>query len=81
MKEFFKQIINSFFYPASSGFDPRNLSAFLALVTAIVYTFVYGSPTYIEIIVLIWLGFALLCLGVITIQQVIEFKNGSNSVN
>lgn len=80
MKSIFDRLINSF-DNENSGFSARKLSAFIAVITAIVITFRFGSTDHIEVMLLIWLGFGLLALGIITMQQIINFKNGNSNAN
>ncbi len=76
MKDILKKLIASF-DNTTDGFSARKMSAFVAIVTAIVTTFKFGNPESIELMLLIWLGFALLCLGIITVEQIIKFKYGN----
>ena len=58
------------------GFSARKLSGFFAVLVAIYITIKKVSEINVENLTIIWLTFAAICLGMITIQQVIEFKNG-----
>jgi len=70
-----KNLLDSFSNTAG-GFSARKLSAFIAVVTAIWIT-VYELPIEVQIDALYaWLLFALLCLGIITIENIINLKNG-----
>jgi len=62
----------------SLGYSGRKLSALAGVLTGI-YITVRLLPVEEQIHALyVWLLFSLLCLGIITIQNVIELKNGSN---
>lgn len=75
MKDFIKKLIASL-DTKTEGFSGRKLSALAAIITGI-YITIYELPKDAQIHALYaWLTFALLCLGIVTVQQVIEFKNG-----
>ena len=78
MKDFINKLIASL-DNVNSGFSARKLSALASVITSIVVTFQFGSSEHIEIILTIWLGFGLLCLGIITIQQLVELRTGKSS--
>lgn len=75
MKKVFTYIFHSF-TNSPDGFSARKLAAFTAVITAVTVTFYFGAAGYVTELVLIWLAFGLLCLGIITLQQIIDFKNG-----
>ncbi len=75
MKDFIKKLIASL-DNKTEGFSGRKLSALAAIITGI-YITMHELPKDAQIHALYaWLTFALLCLGIVTVQQVIEFKNG-----
>jgi hypothetical protein len=75
MKNIFINILNSF-KNNTLGYSGRKLSAFASVLTGIVITLV-KLPSADQLNALYaWLLFALLCLGIVTIQNIIEFKNG-----
>jgi len=79
MKKLFDNLIKSF-TTDSEGFSARKLSAFVAVITAI-YVTAKEIPQDAQIHALYaWLCFALICLGIVTIEQIIRFKNGSNDI-
>jgi len=79
MKKLFDNLIKSF-TTDSEGFSARKLSAFVAVITAI-YVTAKEIPQDAQIHALYaWLCFALICLGIVTIEQIIRFKNGSNNI-
>lgn len=63
---------------SAGGFSGRKLSAFAGVVTAIVLTYLL-DPEYELHALYAWLLFSLLCLSVITAQQIINFKNGNDT--
>ena len=72
-----RAILDSFKANAN-GYSGRKLSSFFAVIMA-AYVTIYKLPAEGEIrlhALYAWLLFALLCLGIVTVQQVIEFKNG-----
>lgn len=58
-------------------FSARKLSAFVGVTTGVVLSYLNCTPENLEYILTAWLVFALLCLSVVTIQEVIALKNGS----
>jgi hypothetical protein len=72
-----KDLLNSF-KNDKIGYSGRKLSAFIGVATAI-YLTIFKIPLENQIEgLIIWLAFSLLCLGIVTVQNIIEFKNGSN---
>ena len=63
----------------SNGFSGRKLSAFVGVLTAI-YLTIFKIPLENQLeTLMVWLSFSLLCLGIVTVQNVIEFKNGKTT--
>jgi len=59
-------------------FSGRKLSAFVGVLTAI-YLTIFKIPLEHQLdALMVWLSFSLLCLGIVTVQNVIEFKNGKH---
>jgi hypothetical protein len=75
----FDKLIGSLYAKRDGSLSGRKLSAF-AGVTMGAYVTIFMLPNAeggIRLHALYaWLLFALLCLGIVTVQQVIEFKNG-----
>jgi hypothetical protein len=72
-----KDLLNSF-KNDKAGYSGRKLSAFIGVATAI-YLTIFKIPLENQLeSLMVWLSFSLLCLGIVTVQNVIEFKNGSN---
>ena len=78
MKKLFQKLIKSF-DNTKEGFSGRKLSAFVSIMTAIYVTAKKVPAEYQIEALYAWLGFALLCLGIVTIQNILEFKNGNRS--
>lgn len=76
--KFIDDIYNSF-HNKPEGFSARKLSAFAGVVVAIIATFRFCDEKVLINVITVWLIFALLCLGIITLQQVIDFKAGKSS--
>jgi hypothetical protein len=73
-----KDLINSL-KNDSTGFSGRKLSALVGVLTG-VYLTIFKLPLANQIEgLIIWLAFSLLCLGIVTVQNVIEFKNGKTT--
>ncbi len=79
MKQLWSKLIGTF-DNSKDGFSARKMSAFAGVISAIVVTF-YKIPTIYQLEALYaWLVFALACLGIVTAEQVIKFKNGNSEV-
>ena len=77
MKKIISNLLASF-DNRTLGYSARKLSAFVAVVVAI-YVTAKEIPEVAQIDALYaWLLFALLCLGIVTIENVINLKNGGN---
>jgi hypothetical protein len=63
------------------GFSARKLSAFTAIVVALIATFRFADQAVIVNTLMVWLAFALLCMGIITAEQILKFykKDGENA--
>jgi hypothetical protein len=76
-----KNIINNLiasFKTGDGGWSARKLTAFASIVVAVYVT--YTLPLDMRLHALYaWQLLALLCLGIVTIEQIIKFKNGNNS--
>ena len=78
MKKLFNDLVKSF-STDSGGLSARKLSAFAAVMTAI-YVTAKEIPVTDQIHALCaWLFFAAVCLGIVTAEQIIKLKNGSNN--
>lgn len=64
---------------SNDGFSARKLSAFVGVTVSIVATFRFVDTTTIIEALMVWLCFALLCLGIITAEQVIRLRNKGNN--
>jgi hypothetical protein len=62
----------------SDSFSARKLSAFTAIVVSIVATFKYADQQVIIHTLMVWLVFALLCLGIVTVEQILKFYKGGD---
>jgi hypothetical protein len=79
MRKIFINLISSF-DAHTLGFSARKLSAFAGVVMAIVVTLKLPKDAYLHAIYA-WQTFALLCLGIVTIEQIIRLKNGGDKEN
>lgn len=58
------------------GYSARKLTALAAIIVAVYIT--YTLPLEMRLHALYaWQLLALLCLGIVTVEQIIKFKNGS----
>lgn len=59
----------------SNGFSGRKLSALVGVITG-VYLTIFKIPLENQLdALMVWLSFSLLCLGIVTVQNIIDFKN------
>ena len=58
------------------GFSARKEAAFGSFIIAAYVTYKFTTADNLESVVTIWLIYSLLCLGIITLQQVAELKSG-----
>ena len=62
-----------------AGFSGRKLSALVGVITG-VYLTIFKIPLENQLdALMVWLGFSLLCLGIVTVQNIIDFKNGKTT--
>jgi hypothetical protein len=74
--------LESTFDTTTKGYSSRKLSAFWAIVImGGLITYKYVDVTNAVEMLTAWLIFGLLCLGIITVQNIINFKNGTTSNN
>ncbi len=78
MKQFIQKILGSFDTHTKSSFSARKLTAFAFVVFAAYIHVRYVTPDNAIEALLVDAGTALLCLGIITFEQVIKFKNGND---
>jgi hypothetical protein len=77
MKSLINNLIGSF-KTGDGGLSARKSTAFASIVVAIYVT--YTLPLDMRLHALYaWQLLALLCLGIVTIEQIIKFKNGNGS--
>lgn len=76
MRKFVDNLVDSL-HNRPEGFSGRKLSAFAGVNVAIFATIRFCDGTNLPTVLTIWLLFALLCLGIITFQQIMDFKTGS----
>lgn len=75
MKRLIRDLILTF-YSGPGGFSARKLSAFLAVVMAVYTTARQTTETNLGEVLAVWLIFALVCLGIVTAEQLIKLKRG-----
>ncbi len=63
----------------TKGFSARKLSAFIAVAISVYATIHYVDSTNTISALKVWLLFALLCLGIITAEQLIKIKSNSTT--
>lgn len=80
MKTILKNLIDSF-TTSKSGFSGRKLSAFASIIIAYVLSLKYCTEKEVVELVIVWLSFASICLGIVTIEQIIKLKNNERQTN
>jgi hypothetical protein len=79
MKEFIKKIVSSFDNKQNEGFSARKLTAFFSIGMG-AYITICKLPADAQLHALYaWQVLCLLCLGIVTFEQIIKLKNDSNS--
>ncbi|HTJ52637.1 MAG TPA: hypothetical protein VL443_24445 [Cyclobacteriaceae bacterium] len=58
------------------GFSARKLASFTGVCVSVFITIKYTDDKVLVSVLTVWLLFALLCLGIITFQQIMDFKSG-----
>lgn len=76
MKNIINKIIASF-DTYNKGFSSRKLTAFASIIVAIYVTYTLPDEARLHALYA-WQLLALLCLGIVTIQNILEFKNGNS---
>jgi hypothetical protein len=69
-----QDIYNSFF-TNEKGFSSRKLTAFVGIMTAVYSTHRFVDSKVVVEVITVWLLFSLLCLGIVTMEHIIKFKN------
>lgn len=67
------------FHNDRGGFSARKLSAFAAVMICVYVTLRFTTTENLTVLVTVWLVFALLCLGIVTAEQIIRFRNGEDN--
>lgn len=75
MKEIINNILLSF-KANKEGFAARKLSAFVSVAIGIILSLKYTDTSILIYVLSIWLLFALLLMGIVTFQEIIQLKNG-----
>jgi len=75
--DIFNNWINSF-NNDKGGFSARKEAAFGAWLMAIYVTYKWTDKDNLESILTLWLLYSLLCLGIITMQQIAEVRSGKS---
>jgi len=79
--KFIAQILTNWidsFNNEKKGFSARKEAAFGAFVVSVYLSQKYTTAENLESILMMWLIYGLLCLGIITLQQVAELKTGKS---
>lgn len=73
--DFLKNLFDSF-HNRPGGFSARKLSAFVGVTVCVYVTIHFCTEKILVDVLMVWLMFSLLCMGIITIQQVMDLKSG-----
>jgi hypothetical protein len=71
----FHNLLDSF-HNSPGGFSARKLSAFAGVAVCVYVTVHFCNDKILPEVLMVWLLFSLLCMGIITFQQVMDFKSG-----
>jgi hypothetical protein len=77
--EFINNLVRSLDNTQNSGYSARKLSALVGVLVAVYTTIKLIPKEYLIEALYAWLAFALLCLGIVTVEQIIKFKGGGNN--
>lgn len=75
---FLQNILDSF-KNTPQGFSARKLSAFAAVTAALWITINHATDSNVAELIMIWLLFSLLCLSIITVEQLVVLRTGWSS--
>lgn len=75
------QKIESTFDTHTKGYSARKLTAFVFVVLAVILAIKYTTPDNLSDVLIIVLTFVAFCLGLVTAQNIINLKNGTNTNN
>ena len=67
------------FKTGPAGFSARKLTAFAAVVVAAFTTYKHTNDANATTMVSVWLLGAFLCLGIVTMEQITNLKNGKQT--
>ena len=73
--------LHASFKNTPGGFSARKCTAFLCTLVAAYVTYKHANDDNVYSLTTLWLASALLCLGIITAEQLIKFKNGNDGNN
>lgn len=68
--------LNDSFKILEGGYSARKLSAFFAIISSSIISYKFTDDKTEVAIVIVWLGFASLCLGLTTIEGLAKLRNG-----
>lgn len=77
LKEIFNNLIGSLDNKQNSGFSGRKLTGLFSVLIAACVTYVLPVDAKLHALYS-WQLLALLCLGIVTVEQIIKFKTGNN---
>lgn len=80
MKKFFKDMLNSL-NSEPGGYSARKLSALFAVMLSGYITYLHSVDSNVVELTIVWLSFALLCLGLVTFGQLVELRTGTITKN
>ncbi len=78
MKALFNKLVLSF-ENSPGGFSARKLTAFVTMVLIVYCHFKYVRPENVVEVIIIDCCFISLLLGIVTVEQIIKFKNGGSA--
>lgn len=74
---FINNLVRSLDNKQDAGYSARKLTGLVSIITGIVVTYHLPSDAKLHALYS-WQVLALLCLGIVTIEQIIKFKTGQN---
>ena len=77
--DIFNKLLGSLDTTTKKSFSARKLSALTGIIVSIIITIKHSNDLNIVNLVMIWLGFVLICLGLVTMEQLTKLRGTDNS--
>lgn len=78
MRKFINNLVDAL-HNKPEGFSARKLASFTGVMVGVFITTKFTDGSNLESVLTVWLIFSLLCLGIVTLQQIIDLKTGTTT--